>query len=38
MDELDMSAPSNKLSFKGAEHFMKAKFFYGCTACELTEL
>ena len=37
VDELDMSAPTNELSFNGAEHFMKAKFFYGCSATSLTE-
>ena len=37
VDELDMSAPNNNLSFRGAEHFMKARFFYGCSATTLSE-
>ena len=36
VDEVDMAAPAKKDGFKGAQHYMKARFFYGCTACTLT--
>jgi len=37
VDEVDMCSPANEFGFKGAEHFMRAKFFYGCSATALTE-
>lgn len=35
VDEVDMAADDD-LGWKGAEHFTAARFFYGCTASDLT--
>ena len=35
VDEVDMAADDD-LGWDGAEHFTAARFFYGCTASDLT--
>ena len=36
VDEVDMISPAKTYSFEGAEYFMQACCFYGCTASPLT--
>ena len=36
VDEVDMVSPAKEYSWNGAEHFLQARCFYGCTASPLT--